>query len=162
MKEILVTARGLHILQERLTRIETDIQVTQADKGNAAEVGGDAWHDNFAFEQLENTERQLRIQRAELALIIGTARLADTTVQTETVAIGHRVRITPDGGTTRDVEIAGYGESQPALGIASYDSPLGAALLGARVGEKRSYPAAGKIVIVTIEALSLVLTQDAL
>jgi transcription elongation factor GreA len=48
-----------------------------------------------------------------------------------------------DSGEAADYRVVGAGESDPAAGEISYESPIGAALLGRRVGDVVEAPAPG-------------------
>src|SRR4029079_10698156 len=52
------------------------------------------------------------------------------------VGLGERVTVLdPESAETTDYRVVGSGESDPSAGEVSYESPIGAALLGRRVGD---------------------------
>ena len=54
--------------------------------------------------------------------------------QTDTVQIGHKVTV-ETGGKKKVYQILGSAETNPQKGIISHNSPIGAALIGKKVGE---------------------------
>jgi transcription elongation factor GreA len=86
--------------------------------------------ENFEYHAAKNEqgllERRIAILRGRLedAVIVESA-------ESDTVAVGHHVVVTDAAGERLDVEISSLG----GAGTVSPSSPLGAALLGRRVGE---------------------------
>ena len=91
----------------------------------------------------ENVEYQLAKGRLrginERILIlenqIRQAVIIDPRIKTGVIQIGHEV-IIDDGGKKKTYLILGSSETNPRKGIISHNSPLGAELIGKRVGEK--------------------------
>ena len=87
--------------------------------------------ENFEYHAAKNEqgllERRIRMLRARLetAVLIDE----DAVAASDTVAIGSKVEIEDEDGETMEVEISSVGGVSP-------DSPLGKALLGARVGDE--------------------------
>ena len=77
------------------------------------------------------------------AVIIATPQQADT------VKIGHTVTIVRDG-LEKTYQILGSSESKPGQGIISYNSPLGAVLLGHAVGDSVTVTLGDKEVVYSI------------
>ena len=63
--------------------------------------------------------------------------------KSDTVEIGSTVEIEVDDGSRRTITIGGYGESDPANGLVSCESPIGKALLHGRKGQRRAFTAGG-------------------
>ena len=63
--------------------------------------------------------------------------------------LGHTVTVEVNG-KQKTYQILGSSETDPARGIISHNSPLGAALLGKRVGERVRVPLNNKTVAYTI------------
>lgn len=91
----------------------------------------------------ENVEYQLAKGRLrginERILIlenqIRQAIIIDPQTKTGAIQIGHEVTIS-DGDKEKTYRILGSSETNPQKGVISHNSPLGAALIGKRVGEK--------------------------
>ena len=87
--------------------------------------------ENFEYHAAKNEqgllERRITILRDRLqrAVLVDE----DAAAASAEVRVGSRVSIEPDDGETMDVEISSVGGVSP-------DSPLGMALLGAKVGDK--------------------------
>lgn len=134
-----MTHRGRNLLEARVADFEAQLRVVLGAKAEAAEVGGNSWHDNFAFEQLCRDELALLRRIAELRQLIQRgcpppARDADE------VGIGCRVVLEHESGVQRELVLVGYGEGVPDDLIIEYVSPLGRALFGAHVGDEIQTP----------------------
>lgn len=136
-----MTKEGLAKLETELEQLKRKLSELQAERSTAAEIGGNAWHDNFAFEQLEIQERGVRRMISELGSRIRRTRIiekVDTTV--DVIQLGSWVTLRFDGEDgVETYQILGRADSNPSSGIISDKSPLGQALIGARVGERRMY-----------------------
>lgn len=133
-----ITPEGHRRLEAKVAELEQRLSFILKEKAEAAEVGGNAWHDNFSFEQAERDERALRRQIAEVTSTLRTAEVFEARRSTDRVEIGTTVAIELEGGDRRRITIVGHGESAPPA-LISYDAPLGQALLGARAGEERAF-----------------------
>ncbi len=156
---ILMTPDGIRNLRRKLEALERRLREVVRQKGEAAVVGGNVWHDNFAFEQLEREERMLSWQIAQHKELLARAKVVTPPAGSDTVQIGTCVELEFDDGRVKTLTIGGPMESEPSAGIISYQSPLGRALLGARVGEIREYAVEGRRIAVTIRRIG---TREAL
>lgn len=153
--QVLVTRRGLLLLQAKLARAQEDLRSTQGQKGEAAEVGGNVWHDNFSFEELERRERHINWTITQIMHTLRSARVVEPPANAAVVMIGHRVKVSFEDGSERWIPVGGHAESDPASGVVAYDTPLGGALLGATVGEQRTFVAGGRERTITIEGIEM-------
>jgi transcription elongation GreA/GreB family factor len=64
-----------------------------------------------------------------------TARVVETAAAPDAARFGVQVTLELEDGTQRKFRIVGEDEADPARGLVSWVSPLGEALLGARLGE---------------------------
>jgi transcription elongation factor GreA len=125
-----LTAEQREALEAELAELEGPKrkEVVQAIK-TAREFGD--LSENFEYHAAKNEqgllERRITILRDRLqrAVLVDEEAAAASSV----VAVGSRVSIELDDGETMDVEISSVGGVSP-------DSPLGKALLGAKVGDK--------------------------
>lgn len=132
-----MTLKGVEKLKFDIERYKKRLIGVRQKKGNAAEVGGDVWHDNSALEELEHQERILMREIFELNNTLRKAEIVDNKLGDNKVSIGSKVKITfLDDNSSAEFTIAGHGESDPENNIISYDSPLGAALYGKNIGGK--------------------------
>jgi transcription elongation GreA/GreB family factor len=125
------------------------------EKGHAAEVGGNVWHDNFAFEQAQREEQMLLSQIRDLKVVLAEARVVDPPENPEALTLGCTAEVEIEGRGRRIITLVGYGEGDPARGWVAYNTPLGACLLGARPGERRTYTVDNREVTVTVLRLGV-------
>lgn len=149
----ITTPAGLRRLETRLVEAQTRLSELIASKAEAAENGGNQWHDNASFEELERTERIMRKQIGDLSQQITQVVVSEECAVGDHVGLGTTVTLRFANGELRSFEIRGYGESDPAAGIVAYDAPLGRAVMGARVGETVSFSVGARSRSVTIEAV---------
>lgn len=152
---IFVTHRGMRLLEQRVERLREELRSIQGQKGAATQEGSDNWHDNFAFEDLERQERMLSHALADAVRRLENARLIEPPRSTATVQVGHRVEVSLEGGAHRSLWVVGHGESDPARGWVAYDTPLGAAMIGAMAGEERSYRGGPALRSLTVQGISI-------
>lgn len=121
MSDILLTPAGWRRIESELEQLRSEYELLSLEGGG----GDDA-----------DRERELleyRIARLETRL--QAAEVVEPTRDGE-VDVGERVTVIDLAtGETTDYRIVGSGESDPAAGEISHDSPVGAALLGRRVGD---------------------------
>ena len=69
--------------------------------------------------------------------ILSSAQVIETTGKKDIVALGSKVTVVEEGESAKEIyHIVGSAEANPAEGKISSESPLGKALLGAKVGAK--------------------------
>lgn len=137
--KVYITDKGRENIIERIASLERRLSGIRSHKGDAAENGGNAWHDNAEFEGLEHQERMLMAEISALKSKLSKAGdVAVTSKIHSSVEIGSAVKIKYIGsGEERDIEIVGFGEGDPAVGKITYDSPLGQCITGASIGDER-------------------------
>jgi transcription elongation GreA/GreB family factor len=108
----LVTARGLKLIEARVTELEARLA------------------EQLSEEERKAVLRDARYWRARAA----SAQLVPVP-SGETVAVGTRVTFERDG-VERTVEIVGHDESEPAAGRVAFSAPLVKAMLGAEVDDE--------------------------
>lgn len=134
------TPGGLIRLRRRLASARAAYAEVCEDNPAAAEAGDNCvWHDNFAYEENQRRMHMLAKQVRELENLAASAWVQPLPLEEpEWVSLGHRVRFLDlDTNEEREVWIAGYDDGDPDCGRISYNSPLGRALVGARIGDVR-------------------------
>jgi len=135
----ILTSRGADLFKERIANTERLLKETQSKKGRAAKVGGDDWHDNFTFEQLEREEQMLGQELKRLREILYVSQVIDqeqiNSQPKDEVRIGSTVTIEYEDGKTSIFSISGHGESSPEIGIIAYDTPIGKSIMRKKVGD---------------------------
>jgi transcription elongation factor GreA len=119
----------------------------------AAQVGGNEWHDNFSFEQCERDERMLHWRIDELRSCLVHGIIVDPPTDTTSVQIGSTVEVEFEDRRVATITIGGHLDSDPDAGIVAYDTPLGASLIDAEVGEERTYAAGRQRRVVLIRSI---------
>ena len=132
-----MTDKAEHLTREQKAQLEAELAELEGPKRadvveaiKTARGFGDL-SENFEYHAAKNEqgllERRITILRDRLqrAVLVDEEAAAASSV----VAVGSRVSIEPDDGEAMDVEISSVGGVSP-------DSPLGKALLGAKVGDE--------------------------
>lgn len=130
----LVTARGLALINEQVTRLEAQL----------VELAGAAADDP----QLKSVKRSLRYWHTRQI----TAELASEPTG-ETVEFGVRVTFRLNG-KERTLGIVGDDEGDPAAGLVSWSAPLARAMMEAEVGEMLDY--GGKADAIEVLAIAII------
>lgn len=110
-EKILVTRAGYEKLLAERQNLYDQLRNIQGQKGEAADVGGNAWHDNFSFEELVRQETMTNASIGLLQKKMAEMTMVDKPRGNDILQIGHHAVITFEDGEERTYEIAGYGES---------------------------------------------------
>jgi len=138
MRTLIVTPKGMNKLREQAEDLRRQIKELQGQTAEIMEVGGNQWHDNFAFEQQGVDLCRLNAKLQEVQEIISKATVASPpSAPVFKVEIGTRVRFYVGEETNpRDVIVAGYGESDPNNNFYAYDTPLASQLMKQKPGDE--------------------------
>ncbi|OUM05187.1 transcription elongation factor GreAB [Pseudomonas syringae] len=115
-----VTARGLELLQERVSSLQAEHSAQNA-LGDAADK-----------QRLADLERDLRYFNQRLH----SAQVVAPPVSTEKVQIGSWVTFADEDDNQQRVHLVGEDQADAANGLINWGSPLGRALIGAKKGEE--------------------------
>jgi transcription elongation GreA/GreB family factor len=134
-----VTAHGLAQLQARVTELQAQLSEQtalgdQADKQRQADI-----------------ERDLRYFKQRLQ----SAQVVTPAISTEKVQIGSWVRFADEHNAEQRVQLVGEDQADAHHGLINWSSPLGRALLGAKLGDEVLWkrPAGDQLIeILEIEA----------
>ena len=137
-KRLVVTREGLEKMKEELEFKETTEKMRIAEQLKVAISYGDL-SENAEYDAAKNDQAALEQRINELKAMIENAVVVDESKNnTDTVNFGTRVTIVDVDDEDEEEEvytIVGTSESDPVNGKLSNESPVGAALIGARVGE---------------------------
>lgn len=136
-KHVVVTREGLQRMKEELEYKETTEKMKVAEQLKVAISYGDL-SENAEYDAAKNDQAVLEQRIAELKAMIENAIVVDESkISTDAVGFGTRVTIVyeDDPDEEETYTIVGTSESDPANGKLSNESPVGAALIGAHVGE---------------------------
>ena len=151
-----MTTDGLVNLKEQLVDLERQLAVLRHHKGTEAIHAGDMWHDNPTFREVESQERALMRSLIEMKKRIENAQIIELPKSVTAVAVGCEVELKFSDGAIERYKILGHADSDPAAGVLSYKSPLGAALIGKPAGASVTYTVGGqpeRVRILSIAAL---------
>ncbi|MBI3952495.1 MAG: hypothetical protein HY336_00895 [Candidatus Doudnabacteria bacterium] len=133
------------------------LKATQGQKGEAAEVGGNVWHDNFTFEQLMRDEDMINAQIAEVNRKIGQMVVIDQPPEsTDKLRIGHMALVSIEG-ELREYLVGGFEDSEPTASppVISYLAPLIQPFIGKEEGHSVKIDVGGKRKQVTLERIRM-------
>ena len=137
MEEIFLTPEGLEDTKKELERLKTVERIEVAKMIGEAKSYGDL-SENSEYDAAKTKEAQLELKILELENRIKNAKIiSKDSLNTKVVGVGSKV-------TLYDVEfdeevqytLMGSTDSDPINGIISNSSPLGAAILGKKVGSE--------------------------
>ena len=154
-KEILLTQEGYDNLEKELDYLKTEERAAIAERIRVALGFGDL-SENSEYDEAKNAQAANENKIADLENKIRHARIIDESeIDTKTVQIGNKVKI-KDLEFDEDLEytIVGSTEVDLANNKISNESPIGAALLGAKKGETVEANTPGGIVKFKILGIS--------
>lgn len=156
VETVKVTQNGYKKLVARKLELFSKLKETQGKKGEAAENGGDGWHDNFSFEQLCHQEMMDNQRIADISKHISRVELVEDPINDEFLQIGHVASLEFDDGEEREYEIAGFGESD--LGATpqkiEYLAPIVRNFVGKEVNTTAKVDIGGKVREITLVEIS--------
>ena len=154
-KEILLTQEGYDNLEKELDYLKTEERAAIAERIRVALGFGDL-SENSEYDEAKNAQAANEIKIADLENKIRHAKIIDESeIDTKTVQIGNKVKI-KDLEFDEDLEytIVGSTEVDLSSNKISNESPIGAALLGAKKGETVEANTPGGIVKFKILAIT--------
>lgn len=134
-KEVLLTQEGYDNLEKELEYLKTEKRAEIAERIRVALGFGDL-SENSEYDEAKNAQASNEMKIAELENKIRYARVIDESeIDTKTVQIGNTIKVL-DMEYDEEVEytIVGSTEVDLSLNRISNESPIGAALLGAKKG----------------------------
>ncbi len=157
MSRLYFTRIGAERIMRRKQELFDKLKNIQSQKGEAAEVGGNQWHDNFSFEQLMRDEQMVNAQITELNQKISDMAVIDeVSVDTSKLRIGH-LAVLDVGGETKTYLIGGFEDSDPnsVPPVISYLAPLVRSFIGKEQGHTVLLRIAKTDTQVTLEKIQL-------
>ncbi len=137
-RRLVVTREGLQKMKEELEYKETTEKMRIAEQLKVAISYGDL-SENAEYDAAKNDQAALEQRINELKAMIENAVVVDESkINTDAVNFGTRVTlidVDDEDGEEEVYTIVGTSESDPVNGKLSNESPVGAALIGAHVGE---------------------------
>lgn len=120
-------------------------QVVSGNEEAAGAGDSSVWHDNFAYEENQRQMHKLAARVSELKGVRAQLTVIELPKCPTKVGIGTIVIIEDqESGQVNRYLIAGYEDGDPLHERLSYTAPLASVLLGAKVGEMRTFHLKGR------------------
>lgn len=135
-KQVILTGEGLKKLEDELENLKTVRRKEVSEKIKQALAFGDL-SENSEYDEAKNEQAQVELRIIQVENMLKNVKIIDESeIDTDIVSIGSKVLV-HDVDFDEDVEytIVGSTEADPVKSKISDESPVGKALLGAKVGE---------------------------
>lgn len=133
-KDIILTQEGREMLERELTELETIKRAEIGERIKTAREFGDI-SENSEYDDAKNEQAWMESRIAEITTILSTATVVEAPKRSNKVSIGSVVTVQIGDESERTFTIVGAAESDITAGRISNESPVGAALLGAKKGD---------------------------
>ena len=130
----ILTQEGKEKLEEELRYLETDKRDEVGERIKVAREFGDI-SENSEYDDAKNEQAMVETRIAEINRILSEATVVNTPKRSNSVHIGSTVTLDM-AGRERVFTIVGGAEADSSVGKISNESPVGAALLGHKKGDK--------------------------
>ena len=157
MSKLYFTRSGADRIMQKKQDLLIKLKTTQGKKAEAADVGGNQWHDNFSFEQLMRDEDMLNLQIKEVNEIISRMVIVDqASTDISKLRIGH-IAVLETEGDIKSYLIGGFEDSEEDTDppVISYLAPLIRQFIGKAVGHVSSVQIEGRLKKVTLKDIIL-------
>lgn len=133
-KTFKMTIAGKAELEAELEKLKTEGRVDIAEKLKVARSYGDL-SENSEYDEAKSEQAKIEARINELEYQLDHAVIIDSGDK-NSVSMGSKVTVLRKSDNTEAVyEIVGFSQSNPSEGKISDESPVGTALMGAKVGE---------------------------
>jgi transcription elongation factor GreA len=133
--DVHITPEGLESVRKELDQLVTVRRPAIVAKIKAAREFGDL-SENFEYHAAKNEQGFMEARIKELEQIVKNHVLIHAAKSSGVVSMGNTVRFQEDGDGDEAYRIVGPAEADPKAGTVSYESALGKAMLGHRVGDE--------------------------
>jgi transcription elongation factor GreA len=133
--DVHITPEGLESVRKELDQLVTVRRPAIVAKIKAAREFGDL-SENFEYHAAKNEQGFMEARIKELEQIVKNHVLIHAAKSSGVVNMGSTVRFQEDGEGDEAYRIVGPAEADPKAGTVSYESALGKAMLGHRVGDE--------------------------
>jgi transcription elongation factor GreA len=134
-EDVHITPEGLEAVRKEHEELTTVKRPAIVAKIKAARELGDL-SENFEYHAAKNEQGMMEARVRELEAIIKNHVLIEAKAPRGIVGMGSTVRFAEDGADEEAYRIVGPAEADPKAGRVSYESALGKALIGHRVGDE--------------------------
>lgn len=133
-KTFKMTAIGKAELEKELETLKTEGRIDIAEKLKVARSYGDL-SENSEYDEAKSEQAKIEARITELEYQLDHAEIIDT-ADDDSVSMGSKVTVKRlSDGVEATYEIVGFAQSNPSQGKISDESPVGKALVGAKIGE---------------------------
>ena len=133
--DVHITPEGLEAVRAELHELTEVRRPGIVAKIKAAREFGDL-SENFEYHAAKNEQGMMEARITELEQIIKNHVLIERKTATGVISMGSTVRFREDGADEEMYRIVGPAEADPKAGRVSYESALGKALIGHKVGDE--------------------------
>lgn len=159
MNSVYVTEKGARTLQDKKNALFEKLKEVQGKKGEAAEVGGNAWHDNASFEDLCRQEQMLNKQIEEISKVISSMIIVrGNPGDNERLSIGHIATLyIEEDDEEVDYLIGGYGDTdlKKCPPVVAYNAPIIVPFYRKEIGRESKVLIDGKMKTLSLEDINL-------
>ncbi len=150
---VYITEEGYHKLQEELEHLKTTKRSELAKRLQEAIAMGDLSENaDYAYAKQEQAFMEGRILELEDSL--RRAQLITNNGRKGVIGVGSTVTVSEEGYDDEETyRIVGVHEADPSKGLISNESPMGRALLGAKVGNKVKFETPGGLVMFVVKKI---------
>lgn len=136
-KQVLLTQQGLENLEKELEELKTIKRKEIAEKIKVALSFGDL-SENSEYDEAKNEQAIVEARIATVEAMLKNVKIIDESdLSTEKIHVGSKIKIKDlEYNEVCEYKIVGSSESDPLNGLISDEAPVGAGLLGHKVGEK--------------------------
>lgn len=133
-----LTREGLQALEKRLNEFTVVRRLEVAERLKQALEDGGELIENSEYEDAKNEQAFIEAEIARMTQIIRNAKIIEEDeLPSDVITIGSRVVVVESGSKQEEeYQVVGSAEANPRVGKISHESPLGKALIGAKVGAK--------------------------
>jgi len=147
-----LTPAAFEKMREELDQLKTDGRKEIEERIAEARSHGDL-RENADYDAAKNDQGLMEARIRKLEHLLHTAEVRDVVADTGRVEIGCVVTVLDGDGDELDYFVAPQENKVAGLLLASPTSPLGAALLGASIGDEVSYQAPAGTFFVSVKAV---------
>ncbi len=136
LNKMVVSPEGMRKMKEDLEKMKTEGRAKVAEEISTARGFGDL-SENSEYDEAKNNQARLEAQIVELENAIQNAVVVDDeNVSTDAVNVGTIVKVLfVEDGDEEEYTIVGARETDPLANKISNECPMGAALLGHKMGD---------------------------
>ena len=135
-QDMLLTSEGIQNYEKELEHLKSVVRKEVAEKIKEARSFGDL-SENSEYDEAKNEQAKVEARISEIENILKHAKIMDESeLSNEHIHIGSKVKVHDfDFDEDTEYQIIGSGEADPFNGKISDESPVGAALIGHKVGD---------------------------